>query len=1236
MTDHYEIKIFEGRENTTRQLKSKYISFSNDCVKRYFLFNLVLNLSIAVRLLLIFLLFPVMFNVLIGQEIEHSHSHLHAFTENKGQWPEPVLFKAKFHGGNLWIQQRKFVFHLFDYSELHRVHGRPTDEVGHGEVKQALVHLNFIGSNEVAQLEKLHPAQAYFNYFIGNDRSKWASNVRSYGEAVLKEFYNGIDLKLIEDREQLKYEFHIQPKIDPSVIKFHYFGNEKVSISKSGELVIQTSLGNIIEQKPYAYQIINGKIREVKCSFSISNEEVSFELGAYDPNYELIIDPVLVFATYAGSITDNFGMTATYGYDGTAYSGGMIYGNAYPTPDNSAYDINSNFTLPTNPTYGITDAFVSKYSPDGTQMIWTTFLGGGDANQGTETAQSMICDASNNVYLYGSTSSIDFPIVGGYQTSHAGGSSNSNHYFNGVYFTNQGTDIYVAKISATGQDLLASTYMGGSLNDGVNSKVTSGTYNSVAAYDSLTSNYGDQFRGEIMLDPQGNCLVASCSRSTDFPVLNAFQPTNAGMQDGVIFKLSNDLSSLQWSSYYGGANNDACYSVKVDSSANILFVGGTSSADLPFTSAGWQNTYNGGKTDGFVVKLSPNGSSVTNASYLGTSNYDQAFFVEIDRNDNVFVLGQAAGGAFPVFNSIFVNPNSSQFVIKLDPTLTTNLNSTVFGNGGANINISPAAFLVDICGNIYISGWGANILQGTPLTGMPVSSNAFQSTAPNGFDFYLLVIEREFAGMLYGTYLGGGSAQEHVDGGTSRFDKNGVVYQSVCGGCGGFSDFPTTPGAWSNNNLSSNCNNIVFKFDFELIPEAEFTVDNNLGCATFQVTFDNFSTESDSYLWDFGNGDTSSVIFNPTMIYDTPGVYEVALYVTDSICLLTDTAFMTITVTDSIQLSVDADIELCSPVEISLTANSFGTANYFIWSESPVFTDTLNSDLSDSVLTITPSGSTTYYVMAGNPGCQTMDSVTVEFISSALILTANDSICQGDITTVTATNQNPAITFTYSWGPSSVLVAPSSGNTVDVQPQSTQYVYVTASASNGCVVEDSILIAVSSIPDGAVIATASEYTIPEGGTTILSGQPSGYSYQWIPAMGLANPTMQQTSAEVTTTTLYTLNVSDGICTKSDTVLIKVYEFICGEPFIYVPNAFTPNGDNENDILFVRGPLIEGMIFRVFDRWGEMVFETEDRLIGWDGTFRGRALDPDVYDYYLKAVCIDGQESIVKGNITLMR
>jgi gliding motility-associated-like protein len=519
---------------------------------------------------------------------------------------------------------------------------------------------------------------------------------------------------------------------------------------------------------------------------------------------------------------------------------------------------------------------------------------------------------------------------------------------------------------------------------------------------------------------------------------------------------------------------------------------------------------------------------------------------------------------------------------------------------------------------------------------MPVTSDAFQATAPNGFDFYLIVIKREFTDILYGTYLGGATAQEHVDGGTSRFDKNGVVYQSACGGCGGHSDFPTTPGAWSSQNLSSNCNNLVFKFDFELIPKAEFTVDNNLGCASFEVTFDNFSTDSDSYLWDFGNGDTTSVIFNPTMLYTEPGTYDIYLYVTDSICLLTDTAMLTITVLDSIQLLAPANLELCSPTELTLTANSFGTASYFIWSSSLDLLDTLNASVLDSVLTITPTWTTTYYIEAGNAACKSIDSVTVDFISSTLVLSGDSSICLNENALITATNLNPSITFDYQWSPASAIIGPSNGNQVQVSPQTTQYLYITASASNGCLIQDSILIQVSTIPDGSVVASATEYTIPQGGTTTLIGAPDGYSYSWIPNSSLVSPTSQQTEAQVSENTVFILSVTDGICTKNDTVQIKVYTFICDEPFVYVPNAFTPNGDGENDVLFVRGPLIEGLVFRVFDRWGEMVFESFDRLEGWDGTFRGKALDPDVYDFYLEALCVDGTEGIIKGNVTLMR
>jgi gliding motility-associated-like protein len=1173
-----------------------------------------------------------------SQEIDHPHRENFALIENKGQWADKVLFQSRSQGNNIWVQQHGFLYDIRDYSGVKAAHDNKLPDPNNGVFRGALAAANFLNSNEVHEIIQEKPLPFYFNYFVGNDSSTWATGVKGYQEVTLKNFYNGIDLKVFDTPEKFKYELWCSPGSPMDLIQIELKNFESIQLTKKGDLVMKTYLGDLIEKKPIAYQLLHGKLIPLECSFVLEGNILSFQLEKYAPEATVIIDPVLVFATYSGSPSDNFGMTATYGYDGSAYSGGTVFGNAYPTPDPLAFDITTPFTATYN---GLTttDVFISKYAPDGSTMIWTAFLGGGSTTQGTETVHSLICDRMNNLYVYGITASQNFPTVNAFQSTHGGGTA-IDIQFNGAYFGSVGTDIFVSKISANGQNLLGSTYIGGSSNDGINYKLSSGNYNSVAAYDSLTTNYGDQFRGEIMIDSVGNCLIASCSRSANFPVQNAFQPALAGQQDGVIFKLSSDLSSMMWGSYFGGTNNDACYSVKIDSSQNIVFAGGTSSTNLPGTAGSLNPNYLGGKSDGFVGKLTPDGQTLVRSTYLGASQYDQAFFVEINRNDEIFVLGQSVGGSFPTVNAVSY-PNSSQFIAKLNPSLTSYVNAMVFGNGSPNINISPAAFLVDICGNMYVSGWGGNILGSTPLSGMPVSSNAFQASAPNGFDFYLFVYKRDFSGLLYGSYMGGNQAQEHVDGGTSRFDKNGVVYQSVCGGCGGHSDFPTTPGAWSLTNentgagTNNNCNNIVFKFDFELLPEAEFTTNNLGGCATYTVQLTNTSPPSDSYIWDFGNGQTSTTDYSPTVVYPTPGTYVVKLIVTDSVCLLTDTAQITIQVVPSVQLSVSNDTTLCSPLPLTFTGNSLGTASSFVWSSNPQFTDTLNASVADSVLNVTPGQTTTYYLSASNAYCNKVDSVTVYFISGSLVVSGNDSICLNDPTTLTASISIPNVQFTYNWTPMSILTPTAQPNAMIANPPTSQWVYVEAIGSNGCYDNDSIYITVGTIV-GTISATANPTVVVPGNSSVLTAQPSGYSYQWTPTTGLSNPNGQITNATPTQTTTYTVQVTDGICIKSASVKVDVLEIACDRTFVYIPNAFSPNGDLENDVLYVRSAVATKILFRIFDRWGELVFETSDQNQGWDGTFRGKLLDPDTYDYYLEATCVDGEDKIIKGNVTLLR
>tara|TARA_B110000305_G_scaffold216409_1_gene254870 strand:+ start:190 stop:1023 length:834 start_codon:yes stop_codon:yes gene_type:complete len=277
-------------------------------------------------------------------------------------------------------------------------------------------------------------------------------------------------------------------------------------------------------------------------------------------------------------------------------------------------------------------------------------------------------------------------------------------------------------------------------------------------------------------------------------------------------------------------------------------------------------------------------------------------------------------------------------------------------------------------------------------------------------------------------------------------------------------------------------------------------------------------------------------------------------------------------------------------------------------------------------------------VNAYNDGCSLIDSVSVNVSSSNLIITANDSICIGDETIITANSTNPLITFTnFIWSPDSVIISPSNTNSITVNPSVSQYVFVTATSNTGCVATDSIQIYVGNIPLIAIDATASEYTIPQGAEVTLFGSPSGYNYLWSPSNFVVNANSLSTETTgLEESTLFTFFVTDGICTKSDTVLIKTYEFQCDEGYLFVPNAFTPNGDGENDVLFVRGPAIKKMVFRIFDRWGELVFESFERPFGWDGKYKGKMMNPDVYDYYLKVTCIDEVESIIKGNFTLIR
>ena len=657
----------------------------------------------------------------------HAQSHIQ-FTENKNQWNSNISHRAQLDGGALFIEKNgNLTYHLYDKDNYR---GRHLGKITSPNLKFHAYTIDFIGSNANPIVVSNNMTTDYVNFFIGKNPSTWATNVRQYKTVSVNNLYNHIDAVYSGGSQSIKYNFIVKPTGNPNDIKIHYSGINSIKL-KNSELYVSTSVSESIEQKPYVFQIINGDTIEIPSKFVLKDNTVSFKLlKDYDHSQELIIDPLLVFAAQSGSTADNFGMTATYDSRGSLYTGGTAFNIGYPTTL-GAYDVTYNGSAST----GFTDVVITKFDSAGAFLKYSTYIGGATAS---EIVTSLIVDKNDNLCLYGATGATDFPTtVGCYDNTFNGGTA-INFVFNGTNFNN-GTDIYVAKLNSAGNTLMASTYIGGAENDGVNYNNVIATYNTpygpITEYppDSLQYNYGDQYRGEIQIDTLDNIYIYSSTKSSDFPTLNALDNTLGGQQDAVLVKFTPTLNGLVFSTFIGGSDNDAGYALALDDSLNIYVTGGTRSSDFPVTTGSYKTAYGGGKCDGYVCKIKQNGSTIMHATYIGTNNYDQSYFVQLDTQQDVYIYGQSLGN-MPITTGVYSNANSKQFIQKLTPQLNTLLASTVFGNGNNTLNISPSAFSVDCAGNIYLSGWGGNIIFGNVTNNMPLTANAIQTTT-DGFNF---------------------------------------------------------------------------------------------------------------------------------------------------------------------------------------------------------------------------------------------------------------------------------------------------------------------------------------------------------------------------------------------------------------------------------------------------------------------------------------------------------------------
>lgn len=1314
------------------------------------------------------------------------------FIENKGQWSNNILYKAKLNAARLFVEKDRLTYHLMhptDLSDFHHAHHHPHENTDDWVFRGHALQMIFNNTADATIQTGNCPSAAYHNYFMSKDSSKWTAFVPQYREVAFQNMYNGINLRLYSYEKAIKYDFIVAPNTNTEKINFSYEGVDSVFIDNQGNLHAVTSVNTIIDSAPYAYQYVNQQEVAVACNFIMQTDgSIGFAFpDGYDQSRELIIDPSIVFSTFSGSFGDNWGMTATYDQAGHLYAGSSVFEPGYPTTL-GAYQTNYSgggtfFDFST-------DIGIAKFAPDGATLIYSTHIG---ENEGSEFPQSLFVDPRNNeLLILGSTSSNTFPTTSNaFDDSFAGGTAAQ---VSSIEFEN-GTDIVVVRLSGNGSNLIGSTFLGGSGNDGLNLD------------NNLAANYSDEARGEIIVDNTGHVYIASSTRSSNFPVTaGAFQSSLSGTQDACIAKLSPDLSNLVWSTYFGGNQADAAYSLKLDGSGNVIFCGGTRSANLPMTSSSYDPTYAGGQSDGYIAKLNGNGNALLSATYLGTNAYDQCYFIDIDDENFIYTTGQTSGN-YLITPGVYSNPNSGQFIHKLDNNLSSTEFSTVFGNGNGGPNISPTAFLVDICKRVYVSGWGGVLnadISTSTTSGLPITGDAFQTSSPDNHDFYFITLSENAASLEYATYFGGFSG-EHVDGGTSRFDKKGFVYQAVCAGCGGVNGFPTTTGAWSNTNNSDNCNMGAIKFDFEppiVVAEAAAEPDF-FGCAPLTVNFVNSSLNATDYFWDFNDNGATSIQENPIYTYTQTGFYQVMLVADDpDACNLSDTTFVSVQVVNPLTFNADFTSEVdCETLSASFTPSltgpvsyqwSFGDGNFSTQTtpthtyDAPGFysiTLTTNSTLSNCPATATAVQTIEIkdVVEAGVTaddlfGCIPFEANFIQnsFNASSFEWDLGDGNIINDQNTVSATYPDPGIytvtltafnpescnlesTTTFSVEALDTIIASNFtfvlpgecdpptvqfntnygqftsyewifddvGSSTEANPLYTFNDYgehtISLIVSTPCAPPDTsvqtLFMPFPNIVTGEIVATpdngcvphtisleaignAIEYQWDMGDGTTLNGQSVSYVYD---APGLYNivleaideSTCNQVATDTTTVEgfvnaiadfdsslpnalaeigqvifftnnsqfadSYLWDFGDGN-TSTEENPNYVYETVgeyqvcltASNPqncpdiycenivvippiFIGVPNAFTPNNDNLNDILFVEGNSgIEFMELKIFNRWGEMVFITNNPEEGWNGVYKNQAQEMEVYAFTLVANLISGRQISQEGNITLIR
>ena len=617
------------------------------------------------------------------------------FEQNLGQTDPDVLFLARGRGYQLFLTASEAVLSLHAERRPARdARDRVTTreaahhlEAGAPASPPTLLRMSLVGAQKPASVAGAGASAGRVNYLRGNDQSAWRTDVPTYARVEYKNVYPGIDLVYHSAQQQLEFDFVVAAGADPAALMLAFAGADAVHLGDAGQLILASGDAEVALPAPVVYQEVDGKRQTVTGRWSIDDRgRASFALGHYDKGHALVIDPVVQFATYLGGggsedALDNMGVALD--------AAGNIY--IAGTTDSADFPLTAGRQTQFA---GITDAFVVKLDPSGSNIIYASYLGGSAVDSG----QAIAVDDNGNAYVGGFTNSTDFPTRLPLQAHLAGA-------FDG----------FVTKLDSSGAAIVYSTYIGGANRD---------------------------FVLGLDVDASGQVYLTGDVESSDFPTFRALQPVWGGVWDAWVAKLNAAGSAFMFSTFLGGTDLDSGLDVKVDIDGNVYAAGFTTSADFP-TAHAYQATW-AGNVDAYVTKLKPDGSAFVYSTYLGGGNTDRALGIDIDNFGNAYVVGDTLSVDFPNVGSIVpFGGFADAYVAKFGPA--GDIKYTSFIGGGVSDN--GMAIAVDNSGNAHITGltFSDNFLLVQPV----------QNHIAGQFDAFVSTIDATGTRVMFSTFLGG-------------------------------------------------------------------------------------------------------------------------------------------------------------------------------------------------------------------------------------------------------------------------------------------------------------------------------------------------------------------------------------------------------------------------------------------------------------------------------------------------